>query len=197
MKSSWRQSLGTLCLALLLGDAVLILLSWILSATMTAGVHSLLSEEGIRWFFGQFTSMLASPLLAWLVLLLIAFGCMHRSGILRAKHSYRDRMALRVAVVFLIVYLAVIMLLTMMPHAVLLSATGSLFPSAFSRSIVPVVAFGMSLVSLVYGMMSGRFSSLADAVDALSAGISWGAPLFILYILLRQFWESLVFVFWL
>ena len=189
------QQLGAVCLALVLGEVVLVLLSWILSATMTPGVRSLLSDEGIRWFFGGFTAMMCSPLLVWLVLLLMAAGCMSRSGILKARHSYRDRMALRVALVFLIIYIGIILLLTMMPHAVLLSATGSLLPSAFSRSLVPVVAFGVTLVSLAYGLMSGCFHTLADAVDALSAGVRSGAPLFILYLLLLQLWESLRFVF--
>lgn len=195
MRSSLAQTLGGLCLALAVGEAMLALLSWILSATMTPGVRSLLSDEGVRWFFGSFTAMVGSPQLAWLVLLLIAAGCVSSSDILKAQHSYRGRMALRVALLFLIIYVVLILLLTATPHATLLSATGSLFPSPFSRSIVPVAAFGATLVSLVFGLMAGRFRTLADVVGALSEGIRRGAPLFILYILLLQLCESLRFVF--
>ena len=51
-------------LLLLIAEAVLILLSWILSAMRVDGVRSLLSGEGVRWFFGNFTTMVASPWLA-------------------------------------------------------------------------------------------------------------------------------------
>ena len=187
---------GMLMLLLLIAEAVLILLSWILSAMRVDGVRSLLSGEGVRWFFGHFTSMVASPWLAWLVLLLMAFGCLQKSGLIGLPHtSYRDRMALRLTVVFLVLYVGVLLWLTVVPHAVLLSSTGSLFPSPFSRSIVPVLSFGIILVSVTFGLVSGRFQTFADIIDALSFGCRKGAPLFIFYILSIQLYESLRFVF--
>lgn len=183
-------------LLLLIAEAVLILLSWILSAMRVEGVRSLLSGEGVRWFFGNFTSMVASPWLACLILMLMALGCLQKSGIFSRPHiSYRDRMALRITVVFLVFYLGIILLLTAVPHAVLLSSTGSLFPSPFSRSIVPLLSFGIIIISITFGMVSGRFQTLADVLDALSFGCRKGAPLFIFYILLIQLFESLRFVF--
>lgn len=191
-----RNRLAIVGAGLLLAEVLLILLSWILSATMTEGVRSLLSGEGIRWFFGCYTGIVASPPLAWLVLLLIAAGCMRQSGIMRPQQSYRDRMALRAALVFLALYIGVILLLTAMPHAVLLSATGSLVPSPFSRSLVAVVAFGLVLLAVVFGVMSGRLRTLADVLDSLSEGIRRGAPLFIIFILAMHLYASLKFVFW-
>lgn len=191
-----RNRLAIVGTVLLVAEAALILISWILSATMTAGVRSLLSAEGIRWFFGCFTDMLASPPLAWLVLALMAVGCMQQSGILCRQHSYRDRIALRVAAAFLAIYVVTLLLLTVVPHAVLLSATGSLFPSPFSNSLVAVVAFGLVVVSLAFGLVSGRLHTLADILEALSAGIRRGAPLFVVFILAMQLLESLKFVFW-
>lgn len=191
-----RNRLAIVGAGLLLAEVLLILLSWILSATMTEGVRSLLSGEGIRWFFGCYTSIVASPPLAWLVLLLIAAGCMRQSGIMSRQQSYRDRMALRASLVFLAIYVSVILLLTAMPHAVLLSATGSLVPSPFSRSLVAVVAFGLVLLAVVFGVMSGRLRTLADILDSLSEGIRRGAPLFIIYILAMHLYASLKFVFW-
>lgn len=190
---------------LILAELALILTSWILSATMTKGVRSLLSDEGIRWFFGSFADNVASPLLAWLVLLLIAFGCFQKSGLFPALYhlthirptmplNYRDRLALRVALVFLIIYISVILLLTMLPHAVLLSATGSLYPSAFTNSLVPFVSFGIVTISVSFGLMSGRLQTLADILSSLTFGIEKAPWLFVLYILLVQFVESLCFV---
>ncbi len=190
------SSYGILMFLLLIAEVVLILLSWILSAMRVDGVRSLLSGEGIRWFFGNFTSMVASPWLVWLLLLMIALGCLQKSGLYcLPRHSYRDRMALRITIVFFALYVGVILLLTAVPHSVLLSSTGSLFPSPFSRSIIPVLGFGIILISVSFGMVSGRFQNLADVLDALSFGCRKGAPLFIFYILLIQLYESLRFVF--
>jgi aminobenzoyl-glutamate transport protein len=109
--------------------------------------------------------------------------------------TFRDRLALRVSLVFLVIYLIILALLTLTPHAILLSATGHLFPSAFSRSLVPVIAFGVCLVSITFGLVSGRLRSLADILDALSVGIAHGAPLIVIYLFAIQLFESFRFVF--
>ena len=187
---------------LVVAELLLVILSWLLSATRLEGVRSLLSSEGIRWFFGSFTEMVASPLLVWLLLGLCAWGAVKNSGLhsffsiqSSISYRYRDKVAMRVSLVFLIIYLVVIALLTLAPHAILLSATGSLFPSAFSRSLVPIACFGLCLVSLVFGLISGRLHGLADILEALSTGIAQGAPLIIIYLFAIQLYESLRFVF--
>ena len=190
-----RRLAAWLGCVLLLAELILILVSWLLSATMTEGVRSLLSSEGIRWFFGSFVGIMASPLLVWLLLSLIAWGSLLKSGLLAMQQSYREKVALRSALLLLILYVAVILLLTVTPNAFLLSITGSLFPSAFSRSLVPIIAFGIVLMSISFGVMSGRINSLPAVLETLSFGISKGAELFVLYILIMQFYESLWFVF--
>ena len=202
MKTESVRGLGVVIFSLLVAELALILLSWILSAAGVGGVRSLLSGEGVRWFVGDFSRMVASPLLAWLLLLMIAVGAFLRSGLTSLWHedrsrilSYRDRTAFRVALVLLVAYIAAILLLTVVPHAVLLSASGSLFPSPFSRSLIPFVAFGITLVSIAFGMVSGRMQSLSDVLDALCFGIRRFAPLLILYIFCIQLYQSLRFVF--
>ena len=190
-----KEGVGVMASVLLCAEALLIILSWILSTTMTEGVRSLLSSEGIRWFFGSFTGIIASPLLVWLLLALIAIGSVQKSGLTAWKRHYRDRLALRVATVSLLIYLTLIALLTFLPHAILLSATGDLFPSAFSRSLVPIIAFGICVLSITYGVVSGRLKSLSSVIHSLSYGIEKGAVLLVLYILLIQFYESLRLVF--
>lgn len=203
-----KERLGAVALVLLLAEVLLVILSWLLSATRMEGVRSLLSSEGIRWFFGSWQSLFASPLLVWLLLCLIAWGCLRKSGLSRCftlhasrfnPHSspftYRDRLALRVSLVFLVIYLVILALLTLTPHAILLSATGHLFPSAFSRSLVPVAAFGVCLVSVTFGLVSGRLHSLGDILDALSTGIARGASLIVVYLFAIQLFESFRFVF--
>ncbi len=194
-----NRLLGVVCFSLLLAEALLVILSWLLSAMMMEGVRSLLSSEGIRWYFGSFTTMMASPLLVWLLLILSALGCVQQSGVVELSQArpitYRKRIALRVAFVFLVIYVAIIGLLTLMPHAILLSATGELFPSAFSRSLVPIVAFGFILFSVSFAMVAGHVRTFSDILQLVSFGIAKGAPFVIVLILFIQIWESIRFVF--
>ena len=191
-----KKLYNNLVLAFVVAEVVLVLLSWLLSATMTEGVRSLLSDVGVRWFMGSFSAMLATPWLVALLLLAMAGGCLWQCGLLRISLSgYRERLGLRLAILVLVFYVAVIVALTAIPHAVLLSATGQLFPSPFSRALIPIFSFGAFLMSAVYGWVSGRFLSFADIVDSLLFGIGKSAPFFLLYMVVLLFCESLKFVF--
>lgn len=190
-----KRLIALACVAFGVAELLLVILSWLLSATRLDGVRSLISSEGIRWFVGEFTYTLASPLLVWLLLVLVALGCLQRSGLMSRGRGYRDRVALRVSLSFIIIYVVIICLLTLMPHAILLSVTGSLFPSAFSRALVPIICFGVGVLSISFGMVSGRLHTLTDILDALTFGLQQGAPLIILYIMFFQFYASLLFVF--
>jgi aminobenzoyl-glutamate transport protein len=95
----------------------------------------------------------------------------------------------------LLACVVVMLLLTAIPHAILLSATGDLFPSPFSASLIPVAAFSVCASSIVYGIVAGTFQSLSDVYNALLYGIRWAAPVFLFYILVMQLYESLRFVF--
>lgn len=188
-------------LVLALAEVALAVGSWGVSALLPdAGVRSLLSGEGLRWFFGHFTDLMAQPLLVWLVVVASAIGCAHDSGIVGAlrglgRHSFRERMALLFASAILLFFVVLIALLVLSPHAVLLSATGHVVPSPFSVAIVPTVAFLTVLSSVVYGVASGRYLSLKAIFHSLFLGIERAAPLFILYIVVIQLYYSLIFVF--
>jgi len=200
MTNKYHQRLGTLCLAVVTAETLLVILSWLLSALRVEGVRSLLSSEGIRWFFSSFNDLVASPVLVWLLLLMCALGCLQKSGVIsifgRPKAmNFRDRLALYVAVAFLLIYGVIIILLTLMPHAILLSATGHLFPSAFSRSLVPIIAFGICIFSVSFGLMAGVMRNISDILQALSFGIAKGAPLIVFYLFAVQLVGCLRFVF--
>lgn len=189
-----KRWLVNLCVALVLLELALVLLSWILSSTMTDGIRSLLTSEGLRWFFGSFVGVLCSPLLAWLLLMTIAFGALVSSGLLHKPSCYRERMSLLMVAIVMIGYVGIIALLSVLPHAILLSATGTLFPSPFSKALIPFVSFGIVSASFVYGFLSGRWHSLSEAFDSLTIGISRCAPLYVIYLLFIQFYASLRYI---
>ena len=78
MTNKYHQRLGWLCLSVVIAETLLVILSWLLSAMRVEGVRSLLSSEGIRWFFSSFNDLIASPVLVWFLLLLCAFGCLQK-----------------------------------------------------------------------------------------------------------------------
>ena len=180
---------------LVLAQLLLMLVSWIYSAAEpSSGVRSLLSSEGIRWFFSHFSTMLATPLLVWILLLAVAYGCLIRSGLLTFWKSAPSARPLFLTLGILLVYVGVILLMTVIPHALLLSASGQLWPSPFSASLVPVTAFGVMITSVSYGMLTGRFQASSDVWESMMHGLRQSAPVLLFYILLVQLWQSLLFV---
>ena len=179
---------------------LVILGSWFVTVVFpTLPVRSMLSSEGIRWFLGQYTSNLASPLLVWIVLAGMTYGALRSSGLSRAimhfsNISYRQRFALKVVVAELILFAIVLFLMTFLPQAILLSVTGELFPSSFSRSLIPFVCFLLTLFSITYGLINASFSSLTDIFNSLTSGITATSPWLVIYVFVIQLYYSILFV---
>ena len=195
MMEKVKKMLPYMALVLLVMQLLLMLGSWFYSAAFPmSGVRSLLSGEGMRWLLGHFSDIMATPVLVGLLLLSMGYGCLYKSGLLCVNGSYRESRARMITLLLLLIIVGVMLLLVVVPHAVLLSATGTLWPSPFSASIIPVVAFSGVLLGAVYGIVSGHFTGLHDIFDSLLYGISMGAPLLLFYILLNQIYESVLFV---
>lgn len=181
-----------LCVA----QVLLILASWLLTAAMPETfTHSLLSAEGIRWFFGQFIENMASEMLVWLVLISIVWGVVNKSGIMHYDNKeYRQRIAMRLVVLEGLVSVAVMLGLTIVPHAILLNVMGSLFPSSFSASLIPYGCLSFSVMSVSFGLISGTMKGVVEVFDGLTCGIGRLAPLYIIYVLGMQLYKSICFV---
>lgn len=179
---------------------LVILGSWFVTVVFpTLPVRSMLSSEGIRWFLGQYTSNLASPLLVWLILAGMTYGALRSSGLSRAimyfsNISYRQRFALKVVAAELIFFAIVLFLMTFLPQAILLSVTGELFPSSFSRSLIPIVCFLLTLFSITYGLINTSFTSLTDIFNSLTFGITAISPWLVIYVFVIQLYYSILFV---
>jgi len=190
-----KRSLPYIALTLAVGELLLVMGSWILSAALPmSGIRSMLSGEGIRFFLGHFADLLATPLLVWLLLLAMAYGVVLRSGVISGARSFRSSRARLIALLFAAAYLAVVLLMALVPHAVLLSASGTLWPSPFSASLVPLTAFGLAMVAAVYGIVAGTITSLADIYESFVDGLRRAAALLPICILLVLICESLYFI---
>lgn len=210
-----KSKLGWTVLVLVTAQLALILLSWLITAAFPElPIRSLLSSEGVRWFFGSFTANQLTPLLAWFITAAMAVGacvrsrlwaafCTKMSGLLHRRDStdgrqglhYRERIGLRLALAEFMVYVIIMLLLTVVPHAILLSVTGELFPSAFSSSLIPSLSFVLIVMSLSYGVASGTVDSVARMHRVLVGGLEVGARIVPAYVIGVQLYMSLLYVF--
>ena len=202
-----KSKLGWTVLVLVTAQLALILLSWLITAAFPElPIRSLLSSEGVRWFFGSFTANQLTPLLAWFITAAMAVGacvrsrlwaafCTKMSGLLHRRDSTDGRIGLRLALAEFMVYVVIMLLLTVVPHAILLSVTGELFPSAFSSSLIPSLSFVFIVMSLSYGVASGTVDSVARMHRVLVGGLEAGARIVPAYVIGVQLYMSLLYVF--
>lgn len=211
-----RNKLGYIVLVLLVAQLALILLSWLVTAAFPElPMRSVLSSEGIRWFFGSFVSNQLSPLLIYFIMAVMAVGACVRSRLYDAlretlsntrsslttssnhqhKVHYREKVGLRIALVEFIVYVIIMVLLTAIPHAILLSVTGQLFPSSFSSSYIPSLSLIIIIMSLTYGVASGTIDSVAKMHKVLVGGLEVGSRLVPTYVVGIQLYMSIRYVF--
>ena len=211
-----RNKLGYIVLVLLVSQLALILLSWLVTAAFPElPMRSVLSSEGIRWFFGSFVSNQLSPLLIYFIMAVMAVGACVRSRLYDAlretlsntrsslttssnhqhKVHYREKVGLRIALVEFIVYVIIMILLTAIPHAILLSVTGQLFPSSFSSSFIPSLSLIIIIMSLTYGVASGTIDSVAKMHKVLVGGLEVGSRLVPTYVVGIQLYMSIRYVF--
>ena len=190
-------------LALVLGvfQLIAVLGSWIFKAVNPElPIRSLLSAEGIRWMVGSIGDNLAGRGLVWLLLGSMAFGSVKFCGILDVPRKWKamsfwDRFGLMVALAELLVIVVLTLLLTVLPHAVLLGVTGNLYPSSFSKSLFFIVCLSVCLISVSFGVVSSRLRSLEEVCDCLVAGIAYTLPLWLIYVLAIELYASLQFIF--
>ncbi|WP_314955949.1 hypothetical protein [Hoylesella loescheii] len=190
-------------LALVLGvfQLIAVLGSWIFKAVNPElPIRSLLSAEGIRWMVGSIGDNLAGRGLVWLLLGSMAFGSVKFCGILDVPRKWKamsfwDRFGVMVALAELLVIVVLTLLLTVLPHAVLLGVTGNLYPSSFSKSLFFIVCLSVCFISVSFGVVSSRLRSLEEVCDCLVAGIAYTLPLWLIYVLAIELYASLQFIF--
>lgn len=192
----YKKVLAYLALSLGIAEVVVILVSWLLTAAMPESfTHSLTSPEGIRWFMGHFVDLLTSVWLVWLVLISITIGVVKQSRVLHFDHTqYRQRTALRLMLIELCISAGIILALTLLPHAILLNAVGTLFPGPFTHSLIPYICFSVMVMGMSYGIMSESIKGISQVYDAMNQGIRLLSPCFLFYILVMQLYTSILYV---
>lgn len=155
-------------LILLLLIVILALFSWIGSACGLP-IHSLFSADGLRWSFSSFIPNAASAPWGEILVGLMTCSVVWRSGIMSSmKHgaSLKQRRALSVALLVLLIESAIVLVLLLPPSMVLLNPFGGLAHSPLLRGLYGILCVALIVVGNVYGLSSGTFVTMADAVGA-------------------------------
>ncbi|WP_300811859.1 AbgT family transporter [uncultured Bacteroides sp.] len=82
--------------------------------------------------------------------------------------SHKERRALLMAWVVGALYAALVMWATFSPWGILRGLDGSLLRSPFMAAILFLLSFGIGLMGMVYGFVSGRYRTDADVADGLT-----------------------------
>ena len=201
MRNKGAEVATYISVASIAASALLIMASWIIAAVdADTPIRSLLSGEGIRWLLGSFVKNISSPILVWLLLGGMAKGMWVDSGLSRElrwgsnTHSDYNRMAFNIVVILTILMLTVLMLMPFLPHAILLSAVGTVWGSSLAAFFVPYVALIVAIDSIVYASMTGKFRSVDVVFKSACSGIASIAHYIIMYMCVIEFIYMILWV---
>lgn len=153
---------------ILIALVLLFFISWVLSIYVD-GVQGLLTTRGIRWVCINIVPNFSTVHIAKMMLGLMAVSVLRASGILRAFRSHislKQRRALQITGVSVVVVLSLFSLLLLLPDPVLLSAFGTIHNSAFSKGFFGLLRCLGIFIGNVYGYTSGRFTTMRDFMQA-------------------------------
>lgn len=192
-----RPSLSHCFATILLALPLLSLLSWI-GSVYGWGMRSLYSAEGLRWLVANAMPNLHKAPLAEALLMSVCLGLLVESNILkgctdtlfrrRKRSSLKQRRALQITLLFILLYIAIALSLTLFPPYVLLNAFGSYHDSALSHGIPFLLLTLCACIGVVYGGLSGHFVTFSDI---LRGGIIWPIRLAGYYVLMLPIAEFL------
>lgn len=189
------------CLVLFVLQIAVVMGSWVASVLYPElAIRSMFVGESVRWFWSTLADNMSSTILVWLLLSGAMAELFVGGGLSKAIVSYKqttdyERMALMVVAWELVAMFMVLFLLAFVPHAVLLSALGTITPNSYLDSFVIMLIVGVCIMSLTYGMVTGRYASFVDAYGAAASGVATTAPLVIVYLLAAELYCSVVWVF--
>lgn len=147
--------------------------SW-LGSVYGLPVRNVLSMEGMRWCVANVDANFHASYADRTVLLLLSAGMCQESGVTacvrQLLHDAPHRLTLRQrrAVQFTLLSAALMLAagagVVLMPESPLLSVTGHYEGSPLQHNLAALLLLLLFALSLIYGMLSGRFTSVPDAL---------------------------------
>lgn len=185
--------------ALIVIEALLILLSWIVYVAMPeAGVRSLLSGEGLRVLLSGYISELSAGGLGLLVLMAVGGGAVVRSGFLKALFNrssldFRHRFALQMCYAEVLIAVAAVLVMVFIPHSPMLSVTGHYYPGPLLYGLYSCLVLILLVVSYTYAGFGGDITDYDRAADIVTYGLRHTAWIIVLYLIIVELYSSIKF----
>lgn len=88
------------------------------------------------------------------------------------KHTFRQRQALLVSIIFVVFYILAMLMMIVGPGNLLLNLEGELFPSNQFYGIVLSLPLALTIAAMVYGMLSYHLRGLNNVLTTLYYGIN-------------------------
>lgn len=141
------------------------------------GLHNLLDAEGVRWSLTHVLENFRQSPWVEVVLGLSVLGLCAESGLpqvctprfwQRSRRSLKKLRALQITSLILVLLLLLALYFVITPSSPLLSAFGHFFRSPLYNGLYSLILLTLTLLSIVYGGLSGRFLSLFDIVLAIT-----------------------------
>jgi p-aminobenzoyl-glutamate transporter AbgT len=176
---------------------VVTVLSWV-GNVYEWGVNNLLCADGIRWAVANIIYNFTDSPIGEIILLLLGLSVLTESGFLtfwKSAKSIKQKRAMQITIVAIVVYCLTIFCLLFTSHAVLLSAFGTLRESAFQQGAYGLLLLGIIIAGNLYGYFSGTFSSVKDSISAHTSLILRISPYFVTAFVASEFVGSMNYVF--
>ena len=124
-------------------------------------------DDLIRHIWMHGTARVASPLLTHALMILIAIGSIIHSRLFR----HHDVDAIWTSIVVATICIISLILLAVLPSSPLIGVTGSLYPSPWVDGLIPALCTSAVVISITFGVVSGRINTLRTLLDNLTYGI--------------------------
>lgn len=186
---------------------ILLLISSLVLSSAGYEVNNILSSEGLRWSFLHIASNGLKEPLIYLLGFLITWGAYKRSGLnvalmrlltgrwRRRPLPFRQRRALWFALSLTLLFLFLMALLVLSPQGVLVSVTGRIIPSPFSRGLVPACMVAVVLISLTYGVIGNTLRTFHEVMQSVYCGLGEYAGWILVYLLGAESYACLMYIF--
>ncbi|MBR2379651.1 MAG: hypothetical protein IKA86_01440 [Paraprevotella sp.] len=211
MNNENRNGVGTiesLCSFLMLIIITLIILTFPLSwvcASFGMDVNSLMTGEGIRYFFANIPNAFCTSTLAYVLTAITCIGAIKRSGIeehfeyfiRRSKNnkpSFRRQQAFTVSLSIFCVYIILLLIMTIGSNGILLNIHGKIYPSEQLSGIIMSIPIAITIISTIYGFMSHYLKGWFNAFSTLYWGIKKYSEWIVLTILTTIFHYLIIYV---
>ncbi len=185
---------------------ILLVISSLFFSSAGYPINNILSPEGLRWSFLNAVSNVLREPLVYLIGFFFSWGVFRRSGLDKAllrlflgmkgaPFSFRQRRALWFVLLLFLLFVVMLLVLVLLPHGILVSVTGNVFPSPFSTGLIPTCMLALVLISITYGVIGNTLRTFHEVVQSVYSGLGEYAGWILVYLVGAQFYACLMYIF--